>query len=227
MAIWAQNLGVSLGTRWQAMDSAVAEVLAVAAGAEVVVVAVGAEVLAAVEAEVEVLMVGLEVVRGKGPTFPAAGPRPYAGRVVSPSSLLVSVPVSATQVEKVLMAWAEIYVWHARDVKLTATGTVKKMQGMEATYRQRWMAHAREREVENWGENASVAQEKKGKHNSKWAPGQPETTIVSHWLRCFCTTPSKTPSPASHSLAPSQGRLGLNTLEESILMGNQRAKKRQ
>lgn len=157
MAIWAQNLGVSLGTRWQAMGSAVAEVLAVAAGAEVVVVTVGAEVLAAVEAEVEALMVGLEVVRGKGPTFPAAGPRPYAGRVVSPSSLLVSVPVSATQVEKVLMTWAEICVWHARDVKLTATGTVKKMQGMEATYRQRWMAYAREREVENWGENASVA----------------------------------------------------------------------
>lgn len=102
MALWTQNLGVRLGTRQQAMDSGVAEVLAVAADAEV-------------------LVVGLEV-RGTGPTFPAAGPgavRPgHAGWVASPSPL--PVPVSALQVEKVSLTWAASGVWRARD------GTVKK-----------------------------------------------------------------------------------------------------
>lgn len=111
MALWTQNLGVRLGTRRQAMDSAVAEVLAVAADAEVLVV----------EAELEVLVVGFEV-RGTGPTFPAAGPgavRPgHAGWVSSPSPL--PVPVSAIQVEKVSLTWAASGVWRARD------GTVKK-----------------------------------------------------------------------------------------------------
>lgn len=122
MALWTQNLGVRLGTRRQAMDSAVAEVLAVAADAEVQVV----------EAELEVLVVGFEV-RGTGPTFPAAGPgavRPgHAGWVASPSPL--PVPVSAIQVEKVSLTWAASGVWRARD------GTVKKMEGMEKIYRQR------------------------------------------------------------------------------------------
>lgn len=67
-----------------------------------------AAVVLAVEAEVEVRVVGFEFARRKGPTFPADGPgavRPgRAGWVASPSS--VPVPVSAIQVEKVSVAWA-------------------------------------------------------------------------------------------------------------------------
>lgn len=149
MALWTQNLGVRLGTRRQAMDSAVAEVLAVAADAEVLVV----------EADLEVLVVGFEV-RGTGPTFPAAGPgavRPgHAGWVASPSPLLVLV--SAIQVEKVSLTWAASGVWRARD------GTVKKWREWKKLIVKDVPcpggSEAGKCEVEDWRENASTAQRK-------------------------------------------------------------------